>query len=1189
MQRWIPWSLVVVLCPVLALARPPFRANQLEQRGHAAAVQRWQQAAHEFEQEARQRMREAVESKQREDRAETEPLLQHLRAGEAELRREAIARLEAFVLRHPGADPAAGEALFRLALLYDEDDADLRRLAEDQFAREQVAFARGKRLDPPVPDKPERGRALAVLALLHKGGTPGPLPGPLAGLQPEATWAQGRLADSAMYLEALLELEIDDREGARTLLTTLTAAYPDSAHGADAWLRAGELYFDDAAWPEATAAYREALHRAEARGDAAHAALALYKLGWSAFQARDPAAAVRWFHRLLKQPAGALDLRAESRAYLGRALAEPDWDGDGCDDFGAEDARPACPQLPARMRAELYAAVLVPPSPTVREAVPAELQPALAVRDAVRQELADDPDVARSLADVLLDQATDDFSRTAVVVLRAAVARDPQARQAEVMQRKLVRALDILAAACPQAKAAAGHPDDARAQEDLAATVAAQEAQIAERQAYLERFGAGSAWRTRFGEDRGLVDEVDATRRRIARELAGLLHGRAQALRSLGHETEALAAYARAAEAYETLRQAEPDADDAPELAWQQAEARFFAGSRCAAATDANGQVLPLAAEDVATVKAACASMRASLPSYAAVRDGTSARVRRREAAWSMVLALGNLLRVGAALPPEDPQHLPAQAAPGVRPSAADLQPGPTVALAPDTQAWLEAVDGWLGLQPEASDAAKLSLQAAELLLRHRQGKDAEARLWTTARHFPATVQAHAALADLLDVRAQAGDRNGISNIARVLDREADLLTPQARKTLQTEAGRWLVDESLQALTPACATARWQDCRQQLDVVEADLLALQGRDPADPREDRPRWRHFQRTRAWLALTLTDARAARLALEQAALWADSPQDQRDDLGDAANLAESEEDWPEAARLRGKLVELHPDAEGLASLGKALQRQGEGQPSAREDERHVLQRLVTEFAGPAPLLAQKARGRLAELALLQGNRAEAEARWRDMVADFHARHLAADGGAEANLAAGAAFQLLQARYDAVLATQLHLRAELPAAQRARDLQEQARHLADAIFGTEKPPQHVRRGGLADAYAQDVQALGVRDWSYAAVLHRSRLLLFFARSLYRAPVPGELSQAERDAYQDQLETIARPVEDRAVKWLASAVQDADSKGVVNAWTEQLRLEYRGFVPGYQPPRPTITLPVREAPLPGVETELR
>jgi tetratricopeptide (TPR) repeat protein len=105
--------------------------------------------------------------------------------------------------------------------------------------------------------------------------------------------------------------------------------------------------------------------------------------------------------------------------------------------------------------------------------------------------------------------------------------------------------------------------------------------------------------------------------------------------------------------------------------------------------------------------------------------------------------------------------------------------------------------------------------------------------------------------------------------------------------------------------------------------------------------------------------------------------------------------------------------------------------------------------------------------------------------------------------------------------------------------------------------------KQNGLYEEYLSAVAFYGSQNWSYAAILYRARLLEQFARTIYAAPRPADMSDEEVDPYEAFLEQLGAKFQNRAIKSLEAALQDAEGKGVVNNWVTELRAEMHKYKP--------------------------
>jgi tetratricopeptide (TPR) repeat protein len=808
---------------------PPYRGDagesiddpaRIKSEGAAfeSAYKAYKEAAREYREEVREYIQDEIVKRQRRIADTYQNQIDKIDGEQTRLRKEAIDRLEGFVFRHREHDNYTPDALFRLAELYYEDSLDEYNKSIDNFDKNLDLYNRGKLLDPPVEKEKDFSRSIAIYKYLHwvpPGTRMEPLSGRLAGVTLPRRWPNYRNADAALYLQGFCEAEMLKTDQAIATLASLEKHYPKSSYIAEAWLRVGELYFDNNEFEQAADAYK----RAAATHDPKMYGLALYKLGWAYFQMYRYPEAVRWFQTLIEyydeelprrqaeakaagkeMPEGegegqGANLRKEAVEYLAKSLAEPSWDDDGCDDFGGEEAKGECVQVHPKLRARLYTSCVLEPDTTDFPDWMAEyggeplatLQRNVAARNDVRKSLMNGKPYVREVlmeyGNAVLEQAEDDYYRQGVIVLSYIVDTWPMEREAQALQKKVIRAVDLLAAAAPSYTAELEkNPNSREAMLGLALASEAQDRQITERRKYLALFSPGTPWFEKWGSDRELATQVNEMVNQVRMNFARLIHARAQTLRAAGKEQEALAKYAEAAKEYETLYKADPASETAYALAWTIADVYFFSGKFCDANRDKDGglimvgtELLPYAAEDIATIKAACGQMSKSVAYYDIVRDWKGAKGKddegkpldyTEEAAFSSIIATERILVTRAAYPQGDPERLPARMVPEIRPSAEDderdieanKEASEAVRVKPlDVDRaianWIKAVDGYIdsGLtnKDDPKRSEKLALKAAELLYKNRHFdpwaeqpyKDLTPEFWSSRLRFRAILK----------------------------------------------------------------------------------------------------------------------------------------------------------------------------------------------------------------------------------------------------------------------------------------------------------------------------------------------------------------------------------------------------------------------------------------------------------------
>ena len=505
-------------------------------------------------------------------------------------------------------------------------------------------------------------------------------------------------------------------------------------------------------------------------------------------------------------PENALELFANS-------FAESDWDRDGCDDFGGEEAQPNCPQLQAELRAQLYAACVL--EPQIAEfgdwtgRLPADqrrtVSKNLAAREAVRAELHSQfaailPKIVYYYEQFLQRQQEDDLRRQAILVLQSLLKREPLARDAAKWQAQLFRTFDLLdrsAEGC--ALELRSHRDGTRpltavrlvaTQECLRLYTADIGGRWRERERYLTLFGPGSAWLAAWRTDAAIVAEVAKITKKIPEDFVILTFQSARLFKILGNLHESQVQYLEAAKRCAELLQDPVNSSKSYDYLWWQGEALYFAATQCRARQDgSDGPIQTWPDAEVAAVKSDCEIKRRAQKVYVAVRDWTGPESdahkpystnNREEGGLSAVFAMRDIVGARASLPATDPQRLEAAQWPGSRPTEAanerDRQACekqkdchlPTPNLDADVVTWLELVDTYILRFRKSRDwndadqVPSLALQAAELLFKNRYFEpsqvdanhsarfwSARQRFWWIMREFPYSYQAKEAFKDL--------------------------------------------------------------------------------------------------------------------------------------------------------------------------------------------------------------------------------------------------------------------------------------------------------------------------------------------------------------------------------------------------------------------------------------------------------
>ena len=86
-------------------------------------------------------------------------------------------------------------------------------------------------------------------------------------------------------------------------------------------------------------------------------------------------------------------------------------------------------------------------------------------------------------------------------------------------------------------------------------------------------------------------------------------------------------------------------------------------------------------------------------------------------------------------------------------------------------------------------------------------------------------------------------------------------------------------------------------------------------------------------------------------------------------------------------------------------------------------------------------------------------------------------------------------------------------------------------------------------------DVVSLGVAEWTTAALYQIGRTYETFSKSLKEAPPPSGLSDADKEAYQTQIDEFVVPIEERSLDAYENGWKKAIELQIYNQWTAKMR----------------------------------
>jgi hypothetical protein len=82
-----------------------------------------------------------------------------------------------------------------------------------------------------------------------------------------------------------------------------------------------------------------------------------------------------------------------------------------------------------------------------------------------------------------------------------------------------------------------------------------------------------------------------------------------------------------------------------------------------------------------------------------------------------------------------------------------------------------------------------------------------------------------------------------------------------------------------------------------------------------------------------------------------------------------------------------------------------------------------------------------------------------------------------------------------------------------------------------------------------------MGVAEWTTAALYQIGHTYEAFAAALRNAPPPSNLSDSDKDAYQQQIDTFVVPIEEKSLEAYESGWKKAVELGIFNGWTAKMR----------------------------------
>jgi TolA-binding protein/antitoxin component of MazEF toxin-antitoxin module len=92
-------------------------------------------------------------------------------------------------------------------------------------------------------------------------------------------------------------------------------------------------------------------------------------------------------------------------------------------------------------------------------------------------------------------------------------------------------------------------------------------------------------------------------------------------------------------------------------------------------------------------------------------------------------------------------------------------------------------------------------------------------------------------------------------------------------------------------------------------------------------------------------------------------------------------------------------------------------------------------------------------------------------------------------------------------------------------------------------------------AAAVLLECVGMGVAEWTTAALYQIGHTYEAFAAALRKAPPPSNLSDSDKDAYQQQIDAFVVPIEEKSLEAYESGWKKAVELGIFNSWTAKMR----------------------------------
>ncbi|MEZ4462108.1 MAG: tetratricopeptide repeat protein [bacterium] len=927
-------------------------------------------------------------------------------------------------------------------------------------------------------------------------------------------WPDYRLLDGAYYLLAYCELQMGNEMEARALFAELIVKRPDSEFAPEAWIRIGEFHFDHNELELAKQAYIEAMKFPDSK----FYDKALYKIAWTYYRQDNFDQAIKEFKRLVEYSDDLRDrtgqegsvLRAEAVQYIAISLAEADWDLDGKkdEDFGLTRIR----------------RYITGDKPYERE-------------------------VLDQLGQYLFENT---YYADAVDVYRFILAKYPQDRKNPEIHEQIILAL---------------LRDDRL------------ESAFTERGMLNEFYGPKSDWYA-YQQKAGNAEAIRYADNLVKDNLiqsATWYHSEAQKLRNeaevrddMDLKAQAKDRYAFAAKGYEDFLERYPNDKDFYQWNFYYAECLYYSEQY----SNAHEQYRVVREMDV--------------------KNNEYQEVAAFNAVKSMELLMAEKVRSGElpakALPQLEDARQTAKAQETAREGdergdqKRDIKAEPIPSMV-DT--YVTEMDRYVVLDLKNEEdkylPAKFAFQAAKVFYDFSDFPTARKRFEWIINKYPENEVAYLAGSLYLETYRQENDFTGLANAA---ERLASVIQGEQAEAIRKEVREFKLGALFKSAEQLFADKKYEQAAEEYlrllkEAPDTPFAAKALNNAAVAYENVKRFEsamrlyervykeHPKDPLAAYALYRVGVNQERFfdydnAITTYELFYDKykskPQSEIDGTGLDFNLDEKRGDALRSAAVLRENLQKYRDA------AKAYERYAESYPSNPQapeaawraiiawekagDEAKMVKAIGTfnrEFGGQASQGPRVLEGlmKIADLQESKRDTAKADKTYKQIISEFDSRGIQ-PGSPASYFAAKAKFMLVERKFDDWRRIKIK-----------GSLNKQKQLLQDKIAGQKQ---------LTADY-EEVWGYKNLEWTMASSYRIGSLFQQFAASLYEVPIPFKEDSESYEVYRTQLEDIAIPLEDEAIRRYETTIAKAREEKIVNEWTKRTLEELNKYKPAEFP----------------------